>query len=48
MSDIPRQEATERIYLLLSDASEGTVDPDRAMDIASRAVAEACDNREGK
>lgn len=38
----------KQIYLLLAHASEGTVDPDRALDIATRAVAEACDNREGK
>jgi len=36
------------IYLLLADASQGTVDPERAKDIAQRAVDEACDNREGK
>jgi hypothetical protein len=38
----------KQIYYYLADASQGTVDPDRAMDIARRAVAEACDNREGK
>ena len=39
---------TEAVYLMLADASGGTVDPDRAWDIANRAVTEACDNREGK
>lgn len=37
-----------RVYLLLADASQGTVDPDRAMNIARRAVDEACNNQEGK
>lgn len=37
-----------KIYLLLADASQGTVEPSRAHDIAKRAVEEACDNREGK
>lgn len=36
------------VYLILADASQGTVDPARAEDIARRAVEEACDNREGK
>lgn len=40
--------AAGKIYLILADASQGTVDPDRALNIARRAVKEACDNREGK
>ena len=36
------------IAQLLGDASEGAVDPDRALAIAERAIAEACDNREQK
>lgn len=36
------------IAQLLGDASEGTVDPDRALAIAERALAEACDNQERK
>ncbi|KMV19654.1 hypothetical protein ACT17_06360 [Mycolicibacterium conceptionense] len=36
------------IAQLLGDASEGTVDPDRALAIAERALAEACDNQELK
>lgn len=45
---IERQTYTRMVYLILCDASEATVDPDRAMEIARRAVEEACDNREGK
>jgi hypothetical protein len=36
------------IVNILGDASECTVDPERAEAIARRAIAEACDNREGK
>lgn len=36
------------IAALLGDASQGTVEPSRALEIAQRAVDEACDNREGK
>lgn len=43
-----QQRFADRIYYLLADASQGTVDPDRAREIAERAVEEACDNREGK
>lgn len=45
---IERQTYIRMVYLILCDASESTVDPHRAMDIAQRAVEEACDNREGK
>ena len=45
---IVTKDHTDAVYHLLADASQGTVDPDRALDIAQRAVAEACDNREGK
>ena len=38
----------DHIYMLLADASQGTVDPSRAREIAQRAVLEATDNREGK
>lgn len=40
--------AVDALASLLGDASEGTVDPERAMEIARHAIAEACDNREGK
>jgi hypothetical protein len=36
------------IVNILGHASECTVDPERAEAIARRAIAEACDNREGK
>lgn len=49
MAITPRQQGfVDKIYMLLADASQGTVDPDRAKEIAIRAVEEACDNREGK
>lgn len=38
----------DTIYMALADASQGTVDPSRAEEIARRALLEACDNREGK
>ena len=38
----------EAIVDILGRASQATVDPERATDIAQRAIAEACDNREGK
>ena len=44
----PGNSHVDQIVRILGDASQCTVDPDRAEDIARRAVAEACDNREGK
>jgi hypothetical protein len=46
-SHIVNDDADE-IVKILGDASEGTVAPERAKGIARRALAEACDNREGK
>lgn len=50
IADLSRRDTdpVELITGILGDASEATCDPDRARDIATRAVAEACDNREGK
>lgn len=36
------------LLAILGHASEGTLDPERGEAIARRALAEACDNREGK
>jgi protein-tyrosine phosphatase len=43
-----RERHVDGIVRILGDASECTVDPQRADDIARRALTEACDNREGK
>lgn len=45
---IPTPLPVEKIARILGDASHGTVSPERALDIARRALDEACDNREGK
>ncbi len=47
-TEIPTPLPVEKIARILGDASHGTVSPERALDIARRALDEACDNREGK
>lgn len=46
--EVPTPLPVEKIARILGDASHGTVSPERALDIARRALDEACDNREGK